>query len=299
MKSLEIHNKKHIRIEKAFKEWLKVMGYAPSSVYSLPLHVREFLHWVETQDKEIETVIPADIELYFFHLSTRACMNKTGTMSVNNLYKHRQALKRLSHYLKETEQTFLEINVLLPKEQRKNHFILTTAEIKALYESCNQTPLGIRDRAMLAVFYGCGLRRSEGVGLDVSDILFDQHLIYVRKGKHYKERYVPMTTEVKNEIENYLNYARPALLKNPNEPSFFVSERGTRPQGQSLYIRLKQLIGKAEIDKNVRLHDLRHSIATHLLQSGMKLNHIAKFLGHDSIESTQIYTHLMNENDEI
>jgi integrase/recombinase XerD len=101
-----------------------------------------------------------------------------------------------------------------------------------------------------------------------------------------------MTTEVKNEIENYLNYGRPALLKNPNETSFFISERGTRPHGQSLYLRLKQLSEKTELDKEIGLHHLRHSIATHLLQSGMKLTHIAKFLGHDSIESTQIYTHI-------
>jgi site-specific recombinase XerD len=216
-------------------------------------------------------------------------------MSVNNLYKHRQALKRLSHYLKETEQTFLEINVLLPKEQRKTHAILTKIEVKTLYEACNQTPLGIRDRAMLAIFYGCGLRRSEGTALNVTDILLDRNLIYIRKGKHYKERYTPLSFEVKNEIENYLNYGRPALLKNPSQQAFFISERGTRPQGQSLYIRLKQLLEKAEIDKPIRLHDLRHSIATHLLQSGMKLNHIAKFLGHESMESTQIYTHIINE----
>jgi len=298
MQSLQLHNEKHKRIEKAFGQWLKVMGYAAHSIYNLPLYVREFFHFLEHQGKDLEKLVSVDIESYFFHLSTRSCKKKTGTMSINNLYKHRQALKLLSYYLKETGQVFLEIDILLPKQKRKQNEILTPQEITALYGECKTTPLGIRDRVMLAVFYGCGLRRSEGVGLDVSDLLFAQNLIYIRKGKHYKERYVPMTKEVRNEIENYLNYARPILLKDPNQPSFFVSERGTRPQGQSLYIRLKELVKIAQIDKNIRLHDLRHSIATHLLQSGMKLTHIAEFLGHASMESTQIYTHLMNESDE-
>jgi len=296
MKILQLHNEKHKRIEKAFGEWLKVMGYASNTVYGLPLYAREFFHWIESQDDcQLETLTGKHIENYFFHLKTRPCVRKTGTMSINNLHKHHHGLKKLSHYLRETGQVFLEVDIMLPKQQRKTKSILAKAEVKTLYEACQLTPLGIRDRAMLAIFYGLGLRRAEGAGLDISDILFDQHLIYVRKGKHYKERYVPMTKEVKNEIENYLNYARPALLKNPNEPSFFVSERGTRLQGQSLYLRLKKLIEKTELDKEIGLHHLRHSIATHLLQSGMKLNHIAKFLGHDSIESTQIYTHLVNE----
>lgn len=298
MKNLQLENEKHKRIEKAFGEWLKVMGYASNTIYKLPVYAREFFHWLEQENKDLEKVISADIESYFFHLKTRPCMRKTGTMNVNNLHKHRQALKRLSYYLKETGQVFLEIDVVLPKQKRKLKQILIKQEIKTLYEACQSTPLGIRDRSMLAIFYGCGLRRAEGVGLDISDVLFDQSLIYVRKGKHYKERYVPMTKEVKNEIENYLNYGRPALLKDINQPAFFVSERGTRPQGQSLYLRLKQLAKKTELNKEIGLHHLRHSIATHLLQSGMKLNHIAKFLGHDSIESTQIYTHLINENDE-
>lgn len=295
MKNLQLQDQQHQRIEKGFREWLKIMGYAPSSVYSLPNYAREFFHWLEQENKELENLMTEDIERYFFHLSTRPCKNKPGTMTTNNLHKHRQGLKRLSYYLKETEQAYLEIDITLAKPKRKLKQILTTEEIQTLYNACDHTPLGIRDRALLALFYGCGLRRAEGVGLDVSDILLDRRLIYIRKGKHYKERYVPLTKEVKNELENYLYYGRPALLKNPHEASFFVSERGTRPQAQSVYLRLKKLVNKTGLSEDIGLHHLRHSIATHLLQAGMKLNHIAKFLGHDSIESTQIYTQLINE----
>ena len=136
MKSLEIHNQKHQRIEKAFGEWLKIMGYASSTVYNLPIYAREFFHWLEQQNKDLEKVTPADLALYFFHLKTRPCNNKTGTMSSNNLHKHHQGLKRLSYYLRETGQIFLEIDVLLPKLQQKARTILTRTEIKALYESC-------------------------------------------------------------------------------------------------------------------------------------------------------------------
>ena len=158
--------------------------------------------------------------------------------------------------------------------------------------------MGLRDRAMMAVYYGCGLRRNEGVSLDVSDVLIKEKLLYVQKGKGYRERYVPMSEAVKEDLENYIHVGRNCLLTygpQIKEQALFLSIRGKRMDGNSLIMRLKELVKVARINKSIGLHTLRHSIATHLLQSGMALENVSRFLGHQSLESTQIYTHMVNE----
>jgi len=295
MKSLSLQNDHHQRLETSFRNWLELTGYAETSIYGMPNYIREFLHWLEGENKVLIELTAKDIHTYFFHLSVRKKQRRPGALSINYLHKHLQAIKRFSHYLRETDQAHFEVDIILPGQKRGLRPILTKQEIKALYEVCDGSPIGLRDRAMLAVFYGCGLRRNEAVSLDTSDYLKDKKLLYVRKGKNYKERYVPLTKGVSTDIENYLHYGRSGQVKDPLEEAFFLSERGTRINGQSLHLRLKQLLNKAEIPKDAGLHTLRHSIATHLLQSGMRLAHIARFLGHGSLESTQIYTHLSAE----
>lgn len=175
--------------------------------------------------------------------------------------------------------------------------------MKKLYAACQADELGIRDGAMLSIFYGCGLRRSEGIGLNVEDVMFAKNLLYVRSGKNYKERYVPISAQVKADLEAYLDQSRPRLEKEntakENTPAFLLSQMGRRIDGMSLAIRLKRLQGltgdKDLIANPLTLHILRHSVATHLLENGMKLRQIALFLGHSSLESTQIYTHLKHD----
>ncbi|MBN2661132.1 MAG: tyrosine-type recombinase/integrase [Tannerellaceae bacterium] len=189
------------------------------------------------------------------------------------------------------------MDIQLQGRARNIKTIFTRAEIKALYNACDGDVLGIRDKAMLAVYYGCGLRRNEGVNLDTGDILPGKNLLFVRKGKNYKERYVPLTEAVKEDILNYLDFARQILIKKQTN-ALFLNSSGDRITASMLAERLKKLKCKAGIDKVAGLHTLRHSIATHLLQSGMKLAQIKRFLGHSSLESTQIYTHIGNETTE-
>jgi site-specific recombinase XerD len=151
---------------------------------------------------------------------------------------------------------------------------------------------------MLAVYYGCGLRLNEGACLELNDINQSSKVLHVRKGKLYKERFVPIAEKNFEEIKLYLDYARHQLLQSKKHEYFFVdANKGHPMHKQSLYVRIKKLVKKAAIKKKVGTHTLRHSIATHLLQSGMKLERIQQFLGHADLDSTQIYTHLVNETD--
>ena len=156
--------------------------------------------------------------------------------------------------------------------------ILSLKEIKALYNACGTDMLGIRDRAILSIYYGCGLRRSEGLSLQVSDILLKEKRVYVRKGKNYRERYVPMTERVKEDLENYMYVAREKILsfKNTRQTALFLSMQVKPLCGNALIKRVHQLAGAAGIEKETGLHTLRHSIATHLLQSGMTLEEVSQ-----------------------
>ena len=290
MKHLILTEPHHRAIENSFRDYLTIRGYSAHSVYNLPNFIREFLHGLEQKKLSLEDITHQDIEAYFFQLEHRANHRREGGVSRCYLHKHVQAVKLFSRYLKETQQYFFEVDIQRHREEPAKRIILTQQEIKQLYEATDDNALGLRDRAMLSLYYGCGLRRNEGVHVAVEDVLLDQGILYVRKGKKDKERYVPMSTGVMQDLKEYLS-----KRIQTEASTLLLSEKGKGLQGQSLLLRLKHLLKKAGIDKPAGLHSLRHSIATHLLQEGMSLKHIAKFLGHESLESTQVYTHIAEQ----
>ena len=179
--------------------------------------------------------------------------------------------------------------------------ILTQSEIKELFlatsYSNNRKCIRLRDKAMLTIFYSCGLRRNEAIHLDVKDVFFDKERIYVRKGKNYKERFVPLNKYNLRILEDYIYEGRPDFKNHTISEALFISIQGRRLDGMSFANRLKAIVtaneNNAIIEKQITLHTLRHSIATHLLQREVPLESIKHFLGHSSLESTQIYTHLL------
>ena len=187
---------------------------------------------------------------------------------------------------------------------------LTQEEIKQLFEATNQETVhpkqeafNARDKAMLVVFYACGLRRREGSSLEVDDLNFDRRILHVRKGKNYKERLVPFSKSSSKILQEWIYDYRPQLIKSQKDGKLFISMFGKAMTGGSLYTRLKKLILLVDNpdlqQKEVGLHTLRHSIATHLLENGMELQKIQRFLGHSSLESTQIYTHLIDKDEKL
>ena len=284
-----------LRLQRAFADWLRLLNFESGTIKYAPRKTQEFLDWLESQNiTEISAITRPTITEYFDYLLQRQNQRKGGRLSKNSLRTHLTNLRRFARYLRESGQESFDVSMQIKGSLYNIKEIFTKAEITALYEATGSDLLGLRDKAILAVYYGCGLRRSEGVSLDVKDVLLDRNLLYVRKGKNYKERYVPMTAGVREDLKNYIECARLVLLKQPTH-ALFISNEGKRITGATMIERLQQLKEKAGIDKDAALHSLRHSIATHLLQSGMELEKIKQFLGHGSLESTQIYTHIMNE----
>jgi integrase/recombinase XerD len=154
---------------------------------------------------------------------------------------------------------------------------------------------------MLGIYYGCGLRKSEGINLTVKDILTERKLVFVRKGKGCKERYVPITGGNLDHVTEYLHDGREYLLSKAqtHAGAFFINQYGNACMAEALSTRLDKLVQISENSslqgKQPTLHTLRHSIATHLLAQGMDIEMIQQFLGHATLETTQIYTHILNE----
>ena len=315
MKHLSLNNPGYHYLQQNFEQWLDILGYSPQTIYILPLHIREFLHHLEQNGiTHIIQLEPGHIKDYYHNLSSRSNQRRAGGLSSNHLNKHIHALRKFTQYLRQVGRIELP-DIDLKNEKREDTPIsyLTTEEIHALYEATkasypipnNRAPhhietLQSRDRAMLGILYGCGARRNEAVHINIGDINFERATLHIKKGKRYKERLVPLSKTTQKHLQTWLYDYRPNWQKSQLTDALLISERGHRIQGQTMLLRLKYLQHTSQSttlkEKQIGLHTLRHSIATHLLESGMQLESISQFLGHSSLESTQIYTHLNTEN---
>lgn len=184
------------------------------------------------------------------------------------------------------------VNIDTPKIKRKLPEVLSIEEVDKLMETPQVIkPLGIRDRAMLELLYGTGVRVSELLDLQLDDINMTAGFLRCI-GKGRKERILPVNQSSIVWIRNYLVKSRSLLVRQPLERTLFLNARGGRMSRQGFFKILANYTEKAQIDKEVTPHTLRHSFATHLLENGADLRTVQELLGHADISTTQIYTHL-------
>ena len=182
-----------------------------------------------------------------------------------------------------------------PRLGRKLPTVLNVHEVERLMSAPDtETALGMRDRAMLEVLYGAGLRVSELTDLERSNLLFDLEVIRV-VGKGSRERVVPIGSEAEGWTTRYLEEARARLANLKSGDAVFLNWRGGRLSRMGVWKLLKKHAGQARIEKDVSPHTLRHSFATHLLEGGADLRAVQEMLGHADISTTQIYTHVDRE----
>lgn len=280
-----------------FENWIIRYNFDSTSIYNDPKRVEEFLIWLKVNhpfffENALLEVGSQTIHSFFEYLQNRPNLKNGGALSLATLRNYQKSLRRFTRHLEQQEKGRIDVSITLKKGTAKIPSYFTPAEIQALYETTKDNAIGQRDRVLLGIYYGCGLRKSEGGVLKLSDIMSDKSLLYVRHGKGGKSRYVPMVGRIKKDLYTYLNDGRKHLLKSKSSPYLFINREGNRMRKGSLYCRFR-VMQKDVITQPKGLHALRHSIATHLLWQGMPLHFIARFLGHTSIESTQIYTHIM------
>ena len=182
-----------------------------------------------------------------------------------------------------------------PRIGRSLPKFLTADDVTSLLDVAGKagTPESKRDATILELLYATGLRVSELVSLDISDIDFEESFILCRSGKAEKQRRVFLHSKAVEELKQYLQIARITLLgSKTSQTALFVNHRGERLTRQWIWNILKICSKKANIDEGITPHTLRHSFATHMLQNGASLRHVQELLGHSSISTTQVYTHM-------
>src|SRR5690554_5703496 len=309
MKNLPIETSGYHYLEKAFGEWLDILGFAPKTVYSLPNIIREFLYFLERNNcKQINLLQSQHIKDYYEYLTVRANERQGGALSSSHINYHFWSLEKFFEFLHHKGAKNLPaINLKRLKTDTLKREILTQEEIKELYHivenqespTQKQEALNYQNKVMLTVYYGCGLRRSEGTNLNTDDINFDTRILHVKKGKNSKQRLIPFNKTALKILQEWIFDYRAILVRDKSESKLFISRFGKSMAGDGLSRRLQKIIDQSENpkikEKTITLHSLRHSIATHLLANGMDLQKVQRFLGHSSLETTQIYTHLIEE----
>jgi integrase/recombinase XerD len=276
---------------KEFRDYLQQLGYGKSSVSMLPDCVKAFLGYNNITD--IKAANREQIRAFYEWLRQRPHKRREGALSEQYINHHIYALRVFFGWLEATGQIAANpistMKFKSPVPNRREPF--TQSEIKALFHAC-QTP---QETALLHLFYSCGLRRTEAVRLNTRDIHFKKQILYVREGKGAKRRAVPMTVKVSGELESHYLEARlpPGMERTQpdtkDRDAFMLNGAGTRMGGDSYNRRLKEIAARTDIGREVSLHYLRHSIATHLLENGLTVEHVRDFLGHRQLETTQIY----------
>ena len=222
---------------------------------------------------------------YLAQLKADGCKPSTVSRKIT-------AVKGLCRYL--NEEKFLSKDISEPLTAPKQVFslpqVLSQQEVDKLLSLPRlDTPLGLRDKAMLEILYGCGLRVSELIGLSLYDV--DEKLAFVRcLGKGDKERIVPVGGKALAALSAYLTRGRPALVKDKSCRELFVNKHGDRLSRQGFWKIIKEYGRRLGLD--IHPHTMRHSVASHLLANGADIRIVQEFLGHSDISTTQIYTHL-------
>jgi len=271
--------------------WLED-GLSRNTLESYRRDLNKFSEWLEQQRKvSILEATHADIQGFLAHLVSVEKARATSTSRAIS------SLKRLFRYLLRQNKITVDptLQIATPKLPRSLPKSLTEQDVELLlYAPDVQTPLGLRDRAMLEVLYATGLRVSELVTLNVAQVSLDMGVVRVM-GKGSKERLVPLGEEALDWIRRYLAEGRPVLLAGKLCDALFVTHRGEGMTRQMFWYLIKKHAQQGGLHKPLSPHTLRHAFATHLLNHGADLRVVQMLLGHSDISTTQIYTHVARE----
>lgn len=268
-------------------------GSSPNTVNAYAHDIQTFIAFVQDIHEDKDNLGLSDIT-YLEIRAYLADLQKAG-YSRRTIARRLAGIRAFFSYLCKkgiTSQNPVK-GVRTPKEGRRIPTFLREDEVASLLERPPEdTPLGLRDRAILETLYAAGLRVGELVGLNLDSI--DLATGFVRAyGKGSKERIVPIGGKAIGALIEYLEHGRPHLVCPKSEPrALFLNCNGTRLSSRAVQIMIDKYIEEATIDKKISPHALRHSFATHLLDHGADLRAVQELLGHSSVSTTQIYTHM-------
>ena len=274
-----------------FKSYLKLERSLSANTVEAYLHdVDKLVQFFagRSQDKDPAEITSEDLKDFLVWVNELGMLPPTQARVLSGL-------KAFFKYLVLENKISIDPSVLLesPKMSRKLPDTLSIIEINRLIDAIDLSkPEGMRNKAMLEVLYGCGLRVSELTGLKISNLHLDIEFIKIL-GKGNKERLVPIGSEAIKFLQLFINEVRVQIRIKPGKEDFvFLNKRGNPISRVMVFLIIKDLAKKAGISKNISPHTFRHSFATHLIEGGADLRAVQEMLGHESITTTEIYTHL-------
>ena len=261
---------------KQFISWLKYRRYSPSTIKTYSEVVRTFLKF--NLPKKANEIVPDDMVRFV----NEYILKKGLSFSFQN-----QVVNGSKLFFKEIIKTSFSVEKFeRPRREHKLPNVLSKEEVKAILDA----PKNLKHRVMLSLIYACGLRRGELINLKPVNIDSKRHLLIIVNAKGYKDRVIPISDKVIEMLREYFKAYRPKIWL------FEGQYENSQYSAQSLQSVLKQSVGRTKIKKPVTLHWLRHSYATHLLESGTDLRYIQELLGHKSSKTTEIYTHVSEQS---
>jgi integrase/recombinase XerD len=274
------------KLLRAYSDYLTAeLRLAGATVAVYALEARVFLEYCGTEQLELQAVSVGNLIEYLIERQLRGISRKTTAKAVSALRAFFTFLQR-ERLIDGNPSVHLE----LPRTARRIPEVFSVEQVEAILAAIDTAnPGGIRDRFLFELIYSCGLRVSEACSLSLDRIYPRESMIRV-VGKGSKERLVPMGEQALFWMRRYLAEARPALLKRKKERALFVNRSGKALSRKGMWKRFKELRVKAGLEG--KIHTLRHSFATHLLQGGADLRAVQALLGHADIGTTQIYTHV-------
>jgi integrase/recombinase XerD len=277
--------------KKGYENYLKLeKSLSQNSIAAYINDVNKLVDFLEANKKKVapEKVKLQHLKSFVEWLNERGVSPRTQARTISGI-------KSFYKYLLIEGKITSDPTALLesPKIGRKLPDILSMEEIDSLIDAIDlEKPEGQRNKAMLETLYSCGLRVSELVGLKITNLFFDQGFIKI-EGKADKERLVPVSKRAIEEINKYMNdYRKNLKIDKESENILFLNRRGKKLSRVMVFTIIKNLAEKIDLDKKISPHTFRHSFATHLINGGADLRAVQEMLGHESILTTEIYTHL-------
>jgi len=263
------------------------------SLNTLQSYKRDILEYKEyINENGLNYLKISDEDITDYLSSMKKANKKTSTISRNLA-----TVRSFYQFLVKTKKIKKDptIGVKSPKVEKKAPSILSSKEVELLLDQPKAVDLkGIRDKAMLEFAYATGMRVTEIISLNISDVNLEESYVICNSG--YKKRTIPLGSISLKALQEYVEKARPILIKNDDTVALFVNINGKRLTRQGFWKIVKYYKEQAHIDKDITPHVLRHSFATHLLQNGAELKAIQSMLGHSDISSTQVYMQFQDDN---
>ncbi len=276
-----------------FLSYLKVVrNLSPETIRAYRGDLEAYERWIQREGIVPQEISHRQLRRYLLYLTKAGYTNRT-------INRHLSALRTCYKWMEgegRIESDALDA-LASPKPEKRLPRTMSDEEAERLIESCPDTPLGLRDRAFLELLYATGARISEASGLDLDDVDERQMLVHLF-GKGSKERIVPLYRSALESIDRYIAESRPGFVAAKPENhtrALFVSARGNRMSAAALRRRFDSCLIQAGVDRTYTPHAMRHTFATELLSGGADMRSVQELLGHESLATTQIYTHLSVE----